>query len=386
MATVTESQGRTRRFLDGVWLSYAYQGLLMVVGLWLTPFLLHHIGQHDLGVWMVTTQLLSYLALVDVGVLTLLPRETAYITGRAGGIHEGDLRLLMGQMSQIVLFQGLALAVISVIVWFLMPSSWHAFRGLIAVILVAYVVVFPLRIFQAVLQGLQDLKFLGRAQIATWTISTLTTVALVYKGAGLYALASGWVVTQFLTAIFAVCRLCIVFPQVLPRQRPPLSWRATYNLLSRGLWITISQLAVTLGAVDVLLIGKLYGASAVVPYACTLKLALVLWNQPILMMQAAEPGLSELKTGGSKSRILRPITALTQAILMLSGLVACVVIAINRSFVTWWIGGAQYLGLTILLVYMLNMLIRHWNIATTYTLFCFGYERRICLTTLLEGT
>ncbi|HLN03121.1 MAG TPA: oligosaccharide flippase family protein [Bryobacteraceae bacterium] len=386
METVIERPGRTRRFLDGVWLSYAYQGLVMIVGLWLTPFLLHRIGQHDLGVWMVATQLLMYLALVDVGVLTLLPRETAYMTGRAGGFHEAkDLPLLIGEISQIVLLQSLVAAIAAVCVWFLMPASWHEFRGLIGIILAAFVLVFPLRIFQGVLQGLQDLKFLGRVQIATWTISTVTTIALVLKGFGLYALAIGWVLSQFLSAILAGCRLWTAFPMVIPRSRPKLSWHSMGNLLSRGLWITVSQLAVTLGAVDVLFISKFFGASAVVPYACTLKLALVFWNQPLLMMQAAEPGLSELKTGASKDRIIRPVTALTQAILMLSGLLGCVVIAVNRSFVSWWVGPTRYIGLPILLVYVLNMLARHWNIATTYTNFCFGYERRICFTTLSEG-
>jgi O-antigen/teichoic acid export membrane protein len=386
MAAVLEKQTRTRRFLDGVWLSYAYQGLIMAVGLWLTPFLLHHIGQHDLGVWMVATQLLTYLALVDIGVLTLLPRETAYITGRAGGIHEAkELPVLIGEVAQIVLLQASMAAVASILVWFLMPASWHEFRGLIAVILATFVLVFPLRIFQSVLQGLQDLKFLGRLQIVTWTLSSATTIALVLKGFGLYALASGWVVAQFLNAVFAGVRLFTAFPMVLPRHRPKLSWRPTWNFLSRGLWITVSQLAVTLGAVDVMLIGKLDGASAVVPYVCTLKLGIVLWNQPTLMMQAAEPGLSELKTGASRDRILRPVTALTQAILMLSGLLACVVLAINRSFVTWWVGAPQYSGLPLLVLFLLNMLLRHWSITTIYAIFCFGYERRICITTLVDG-
>jgi hypothetical protein len=31
-------------------LGYTYQELLMLVGLWLTPFLLHRIGQHDYGI------------------------------------------------------------------------------------------------------------------------------------------------------------------------------------------------------------------------------------------------------------------------------------------------------------------------------------------------
>jgi len=358
----------------------------MLVGLWLTPFLLHHIGQHDLGVWLVATQLLGYLALVDIGVLTLLPRETAYITGRAGSVQEAkDLPVLVGEMAQIVSLQALVAAIAAVCVWFLMPASWREFRGLIGVILAAFVLVFPLRICQCVLQGLQDLKFLGRAQIVTWTISTVTTIGLILKGLGLYALAAGWVVSQFSTAMLAGLRLWTAFPMVLPRVRPKLSWRSSYNLLSRGLWVTISQLAVTLGCVDVLLIGKLYGPSAVVPYACTLKLGVVLWNQPTFMMQAAEPGLSELKTGASRDRILRPVTALTQAILMLSGLVTCVILAINRSFVSWWVGTNQYSGMLLLALFLLNMMIRHWNITAIYSIFCFGYERRICLTTLCDG-
>ena len=75
---------RTRRFLDGVWLGYANQMLMMLGGLWLTPFLLHRIGQHDYGLWLVGSQILMYLTLLDIGVVALLPRETAYATGRAG--------------------------------------------------------------------------------------------------------------------------------------------------------------------------------------------------------------------------------------------------------------------------------------------------------------
>ena len=31
------------------------------------------------------------------------------------------------------------------------------------------------------------------------------------------------------------------------------------------------------------------------------------------------------------------------------------------------------------------MLLRHWNLTVGYALFCFGYERRLCLTALLDG-
>jgi hypothetical protein len=31
------------------------------------------------------------------------------------------------------------------------------------------------------------------------------------------------------------------------------------------------------------------------------------------------------------------------------------------------------------------MLLRHWNVAAVYTLFCFGHERRLALTTAIDG-
>ena len=74
---------RTKRFVSGITLGYAGQVLTTLVGLWLTPFLLFRVGQHDYGLWIVGTQLMFYLALLDFGVVALLPRETAFATGRA---------------------------------------------------------------------------------------------------------------------------------------------------------------------------------------------------------------------------------------------------------------------------------------------------------------
>src|SRR5258705_9631024 len=97
---------RTNRFLSGIGFGYASQVLTTMVGFWLTPFLLRRIGQHDYGLWLVGTQLLFYLALLDIGIVALLPRETAYATGRAGSIDDAsDLPLLIGQTMRVIAWQ-----------------------------------------------------------------------------------------------------------------------------------------------------------------------------------------------------------------------------------------------------------------------------------------
>src|SRR5215813_4572661 len=116
---------RTKRFLSGVGLGYAYQVLLTLVGLWLTPFLLRRIGQHDYGLWLVGAQLLAYLALMDFGIVALLPRATAYATGRAGSVTGAkDLPDIVGQTAWVVICQTPVVALAALILWFTIPAAW----------------------------------------------------------------------------------------------------------------------------------------------------------------------------------------------------------------------------------------------------------------------
>ena len=71
--------------------------------------------------------------------------------------------------------------------------------------------------------------------------------------------------------------------------------------------------------------------------------------------------------------------------LLCSGAIACVVLAVNEAFVSWWVGGTRFAGVGLTAVLVLGMLLRHWNLAAIYTLFCFGNERRLALTTAADG-
>jgi O-antigen/teichoic acid export membrane protein len=150
--------------------------------------------------------------------------------------------------------------------------------------------------------------------------------------------------------------------------------------------VSVSQIAhVLLNGTDVLIIGVLLGPAAVVPYVCTGKLVAVLANQPQAILQSAAPALSELRPLGDRARIVRVTAALAQATLAVSGLVACVILAVNQAFVSWWVGPDQFAGVGLTLLMLAAMLVRHFNTTNVYALFCFGHERRLALTTLGDG-
>ena len=353
----------------------------------MTPFLLYRIGQHDYGLWLVGTQIMFYLGLLDLGVVALLPRETAFATGRVNGTdNAAELPAIVGRAALIVIWQMPLVILAAIVAWFVMPGEWEALRQPIGLLLIAFVLLFPLRIFSAVLRGLQDLAFLGRIGIAAYLISTAVTVGLVFAGLGLYSLALGWAVLQLIISIASWQRLHSYYPGLLPSRIPPMVWPEMLGRLRQGFWVSASQTAqVLLSGTDVLILGKFFGPAATVPFACTGKLMGVLTNQPQLLIQAAGPALSQMRVSESRERLPQVCIALGQAVLILSGAVVCVVLVINQGFVIRWVGVEQYGGLPLTMLLLLGMLLRHWNVTVGYTLFSFGYEKRLCLTALLDG-
>jgi O-antigen/teichoic acid export membrane protein len=360
---------------------------MVLAGIWLTPFLLRHIGPRDYGLWLVASQLLAYLTLTDFGVVALLPLETAYATGRAGGAEAAkDLPHIVGQTLRIVLYQLPLVAIVALAMWFSIPAAWVGLRGPLAVILFGFVLVFPVRIFPELLSGLQDLAFNSWMRILGWGLSTIGTVVMVLLGWNLYALALGWIIFQVTLAPIYVYRLRTRFPGVLPNRLPALDWNSTRKQLGKGSWISVAQIAqLLMSNTDLLILGRMLGPAAVVPYACTGKLASVLANQAQILMQTATPGLCELRTGESRHKLFQVMVALNHGILSFSGLVFCVVLLVNQWFVAWWVTGRFYGGLLLTVAILLNMLIRHWNTTAAYSVFCFGHQRRISLTNLADG-
>jgi len=379
---------RAARVFGGVTLGQAHLVLVTIVGLWLTPLLLSRVGQHEYGLWLVGLQILGYLHLLDLGVVGLLPREAAYASGRVlAGEPPEVLSRTVARIRGVIRWQLPLVLVVTCLVWLLLPDGWQGLRGPLGWILLFFALTFPLRAYHALLQGLQDLVFLGQVQLAAWSAGTALLVMLVLNGAGLMALVAGWLVTQGITV--AACwwrvrtRYHLAWASIGASRA---SWADARAFFARSIWISLAQIAQTLQAgSDVLLVGALMGPSAAVPYACTAKLIQVLANHPQMLMQAAAPALSEMRMSERRERLATTTSALARAMLVLSGAVACLVIAVNRDFVTWWVGPWQYGGVALTVALVVAMLVRHANTTTVYAVFCFGHERRLSVTAAADG-
>jgi hypothetical protein len=73
-------------------LTYSYQAIITIAGLLLAPLCLSTLGQHDDGLWLVATQLLTYLTLTDLqalGCTTVV--STAYLANMIPNVMRSPL-------------------------------------------------------------------------------------------------------------------------------------------------------------------------------------------------------------------------------------------------------------------------------------------------------
>jgi O-antigen/teichoic acid export membrane protein len=378
---------RTRRFLGGIGTGYAYQLAAIVVGLWLTPFLLSRLGARDFGLWLTATQLIAYLGLLDIGVLAILPRETAYATGRAGGSTESaEVPHVLGRTARIVLWQMPVIVLGTALAWWFLPADWRELRGPMLLMLSVFVLTYPLRLSHAALQGFQDLAFAGMLQMCAWGSGTVLTIVLVLRGWGLAALAVGASLTQIMLYGGCTVRVLHRFASAIPHRLPAVPWRESFSYVHRGFWVSVGQFAhVLLYSTDILIVAWYFGPVTVVPYSCTQKLIAVLTNQPQVLAQVAAPALSELRMKATREKLFAVTSSLSLALMIASGAVLIVVLAVNRTFVSWWVGSSLYGGAVLTGLFAGAMLVRHFNTALVYSLFSFGHERRMSLTAMADG-
>jgi O-antigen/teichoic acid export membrane protein len=366
---------RTSRLAHALLLGYGQLLIVTLAALVLTPFLLNRLGAQDYGLWLVVGQVLGLLGLLDLGVTAILSREVAAASG--GAKPTAAVAEVARRATWLVWLQTPVVAIVAVLVWTLLAVRRPELAAPFGLILGAFVVLFPMRVFASILMGLQDMAVSTAAQSAGWAVTTALTVGLVLAGCGLYALVVAWAVGQAVAAIVCFLRIRSRFPWVWAWAGRP-SWKSLREYLSQSGWASVSQLAhLLVSATDLVILGALLGAPAVVVYACTIKLVTVLNNYPYLFASSALPAVAELQAGVDRDRLLRACQAVGLGVMGLSGAMAVAIVAATPAFVSLWVGPDQYGGPTLTLIAVLAMVTRHWAYALVQMVFALGCNQRL---------
>lgn len=340
---------RTLRASVAAGFSYVHVGISLIAGLWLVPFTLYHVGARSYGLWLASGELLAYAGLAELGMLVTLPWLIAQAEGQG---DRARVRLLVSTGAAAASLSALAYVGLAILLWTQLPRVLQlgdveraSVQGPLLIVAVAGCISHPLRAFNAVLAGLQDVRFNGFVSLAHWLIGFVLVVSLLLQGYGLYALAIAASVPPILTGTAAVIRLRTIAPDLLGGwPRPAFADIRRLFVEGVGTWIGGWGWRL-IAASDSLVLAALGRPAQVAALACTSKLAQAMVQLSWIPCDNGLIGLAQLSAEGQARRLREALVVMVRVYLALAGAVACVIVAVNPAFVRQWVGPDLFAGM-----------------------------------------
>lgn len=380
---------RTTRAGIAAGFGYLQFGLALVSGILVVPFVLARVGSEAYGVWLGLGELVAYSAMADLGVLGVLPWLVAEADGR--GDRE-EMRRLVSAGVVAATLAAVVFAVLALGLLALAPGITGVSRaqhaeviGPLMLLVAGMAAAYPVRVFHALLIGLQDVAFAGRLGVAQAVLNVALILGLLAAGQGLYALAAAATVPTLFVACASWLRARRIAPELLRGWRRP-SARLLGSVTAQGIGGWIAGLGWRMiSATSNLVILSIAGPVAAVTYALTARLADVLTQMSWQVPDAGLVGLAQLKGEGQAERARQITLSILRLTLIGAGVAACAVLAFNPSFVSLWVGPGRFAGLgtnALIAAGALALSLAHALFTTAATL---GARVQVGLATVAQG-
>jgi O-antigen/teichoic acid export membrane protein len=164
-----------------------------IISFFLSPFIVHHLGNSAYGVWVLVGSLTGYLGLLNLGVRGTVTR---YVSRFYAESNDREASAVASSALVIFLVAGLVAVLISVIAaaaimpLFHVPASYQ-FAGRVALVLAGFNIAASLLsgVFGGILAALHRFDLMNIIETANSLLSALTIVLFLSAGKGLIALA-----------------------------------------------------------------------------------------------------------------------------------------------------------------------------------------------------
>lgn len=333
---------RARILLTGVLTNWTAFAVSVIVSFFLSPFVVHHLGNIAYGVWVLANSSIAYMALLDLGMRGAVTHFVA--KHQARGEHLESSRAVSVALAFRILIS-LAVVVASLILAafaskiFRIPSDmWTAAQWAIAIS--GFILAFSLivGVFGGVLAALQRFDLASGLAIAQTLVGAAGTVWVLDKGYGIVALATMQLTVVLILGIATIIICLRVYPELrlgfrfLGRSILPELWRYSFYLF------VIAASGQVVYYTDNLIVGAFLSAGAVTLYAIGGRFIEYLGQLGASFAQTFMPMASNLAAQNRQDQLRRLLIQGTRAALLVSLPVGGVLFFRGSTFIGLWMG------------------------------------------------
>lgn len=379
-------KGQIIKNIGSSWFSL---GVNVLVGIFLSPFIIHRLGDTAFGIWVLIFSVTGYYGLFDLGIRSSIVRYVSKFTATQD--QEELAKLIntslfsyscIGAASMLV-----TLAISSYVdtLFHVPPGLQSTTRWLLLMVGSSVALGFPLGIFGGFLEGLQ------RFYILNWTnvISTLTRAGLIVlalsHGYGLLTIASITVALPMLAAILRgiiALRLCPV-----PFDRRYID-RAAFRRMANygGVTFMIMVAGRLKFKTDEIVIGTFLSAAAITYFNIGARIVDYAGQVVTALAQVFVPMSSQSEAKGDINRLRKIFVAGNRLCALVIFPICATLIILGKSVIEVWVGKKYVAASYPVLVIMIVACTLWWSQgASGRVLFGMSKHGTWAVVTLIEG-
>jgi len=364
-------------------------GVNVVVGIFLSPYILHRLGDEAFGLWVLIFSITGYYGLFDLGIRSSIVRYVAKYS--ATHDYEQLNRLIntamasysgVGAVALLVTLSGvLSLASI----FHISASFLSTARLLFLMVGTAVSLGFPLGVFGGILEGLQRFYLMNLTSVSSTLLRAGLIVLALRQGAGLLTVAF---ITVSLPLLAAMVNATVVLHRV------PLRFSARY--VERN---SLRQIANYSGATfmiilasrlrfktDAMVIGTFLSSAAITYFAIGSRLVDYAGEVVNSLAQIFVPMSSQSDATGDMDRLRKIFVAGNRACALIIFPIAACLGILGKSVIEAWVG-RRYVAISypVLLVLLIPSTFMLAQAASARTLFGMAKHKTLAVVTLMEG-
>jgi len=313
------------------------------VGFFLTPFVIHHLGDRMYGLWVLVGTFIGYYGLLDLGLGNAITRYVARALGKGDREECGTV---FSTALQLYICLGVVVVALSAVFAFLSSFLAHSqqdaalFWKVILILGFSVAFSFPANVYAGLLGAELRQDCMALTEILTQLLRTSLIIAVLMGGGKVLALA--WV--TFLCNVPRMASYVALTRRQFPwlRYRPqPWIGKWTKTLMSYGAFASISTVSDQLRVnADAFVVTAYVGLAAVTHFRIAGFMASCFVNLMIAVVGGIQPWFSRMEGMGNHQAIRGTLLFATKLSISVASFVGFALVAWGKPFIQRWMGSS----------------------------------------------
>ncbi len=374
--------------LKNVGSSWFGLGVTIAVGILLSPYIIHHLGDEAYGIWVLVFSLTGYYGLFDLGIRSSIIR---FVSKYRAVDDQNELTKLLN--TTLFGYIGVAMLLLTLTgvgavyvdrLFHVAPALTSTVRWVFVMVGASLALGFPLGMFGGVLEGLQRFYWLNMTNVLAMLVRAALTVVALHYGYGLLMVTF---ITVLLPMISAVVRMLVVF-RLLPI-RYGLQYVSRSSLRQVGNYGAVTFMIIVAARLrfktDAMVIGAFLSSSAITFFSIGARPVDYAAEIVSSLAQIFTPMSSHFDARGDRQTLRNIFVLGNRACALVMFPLTAVLLVLGKAIIEVWVGAKYVSSYPVMVVLLIPVAIWSAQATSGRVLMGMGRHKTLAMVTLGEG-